>query len=232
VSSLIKQEGDKAKEENFEEIVKKLVKFVRDSDNDMVARAAFSRLRGYVGSYIKLFSRKYKIPGHDEDEIEQECLYALRYKAIEDFDPNRGKFRTFATLCIRRHLYSLIKGSNQQKRIIQNKAVSLHDNWSENDDDDLSLINLVVNDDLSVSDQIEKDEVIHLQKQRLMSKLSELEQDVLRLYLQKYHYDEIVEKLKSKFPNKNMNKKVVDNSLVRCRQKAHELRSSNNFFDL
>lgn len=214
-----------------EENIKKLIKIVLESNDENLAQAAFVRLRQYVDNYIKLFSRKYKIPGHDEDEIEQECLFALRFKAIQDFDEKRGKFKTFATLCIRRHLYSIIKASEQQKRRVQNTALSLYDNWSDDEGNDLSLINLVVNNDLSVSEQIEHEELVELKKEKLLSKLSDLEKEVLKWRLLNYRYEEIVEKLKAKFPDKKINKKVIDNSLVRCRQKGRELRDNNPFFD-
>jgi len=124
-------EGDKADEQKFTS----LVDLVREND----CKSSFNELREYLSSYIHLFGRKYRIPGCDSDEIEQECLFALRYKAIEDFNPLRGKFRSFAILCMKRHLFSIIKGSNQQKRRVLNNSLSLDEDRSGGDD--LSLSN-------------------------------------------------------------------------------------------
>lgn len=209
-----KAERDKITEEE----ITTLVSFVRDSDNEQ----AFAELKQYLEYYIKLFGRKYKIPGCDPDEIEQECLYALRYKAIEDFNPERGKFKSFAILCIKRHLFSLIKGNNQLKRRVLNTSLSLDEDRSENGEN-LSLISVIVEDGLTVDDALAKNEHHELRQHRLLSKLSKLEQEVFKLYLQQLHYEEIVLELKRIFPGKHCTKKQVDNALQRCRAKAQEL---------
>ncbi len=169
-----------------------------------------------------MFGRKYKIAGHDADEIEQECLFALRYKAIEDFDPRRGKFRAFAILCIKRHLFSLIKGNNQQKRRVLNQSLSLDEDRSEGGEN-LSLASLIAEDALTADEEMEREENHQLKQDKLLDKLSKLEQEVLKLYLQQFHYDEIVEKLEKLFPDKRISKKTVDNSLQRIRSKAQDL---------
>jgi RNA polymerase sporulation-specific sigma factor len=195
-----------------------LVNFVRELD----CESSFAELKGYLGHYIKLFGRKYRIPGCDSDEIEQECLYALRYKAIEDFDAGRGKFKSFAVLCIKRHLFSLIKGNNQQKRRVLNQSLSLDEDRSE-EGENLSLINVITEDGLSADDEVARAESHAVRRSRLLSKLSRLEQEVFKLYLQQYHYDEIVDELKKMFPNKRLTKKTVDNSLQRIRAKAQSM---------
>jgi RNA polymerase sporulation-specific sigma factor len=205
-------------ERDKEEEIATLVRFVRDADNEQ----AFSELRQYLEYYIKLFGRKYRIPGCDPDEIEQECLYALRYKAIEDFNPERGKFKSFAILCIKRHLFSLIKGNNQLKRRVLNTSLSLDEDRSE-DGENLSLVSVIVEDSLTVDDELAKTEHHEMRQHRLLAKLSKLEQEVLKLYLQQLHYDEIVKELKKMFPGKNCNRKQIDNALQRVRQKAQEM---------
>ncbi len=188
---------------------------------------SFIELKKYLDYYIKLFSNKYRIAGFDSDGIEQECFIALKYKAIEDFDPERGKFKSFAVLCIKRHLFSLIKSSNQQKRQVLNKATSLDEDRSgSNEGDALSLITLITEDRLTADEQMSKEEVIRMRVNRLLSKLSKLEQAVFGLYIKQFHYDEIVEQLHDQFPKKRISKKTVDNSLQRVRQKAQELAKS------
>ena len=206
-------EGDQTDERRIIELVTQ----VREADNE----EAFTELREYLSSYIGLFERKYKIPGCDADEIEQECLFALRFKAIEDFNPVRGKFRSFAILCMKRHLFSIIKASSQQKRRVLNESLSLDEDRSEGDD--LSLTNVITKDNESIIDKFEKAEITSLTKRRLLSKLSRLEQEVFKLYVQQLSYEEIVQELKTTFPNKNWSKKSCDNALVRIRHKAQEM---------
>lgn len=206
-------EGDQAKEEK---VIVKLVKNVRDSDSE----SDFNTLREYLSNYISIFEKKYRIPGCDADEIEQECLFALRFKAIEDFNPVRGKFRSFAILCMKRHLFSIIKASSQQKRRVLNESLSLDEDRSEGED--LSLNSLVSKDELSIIDKMEKDEDTELIKQNLLAKLSRLEQEVFKLYIKQHPYDEIAEALEDIFPGKKFSKKSVDNSLQRVRSKAQQ----------
>jgi len=139
--------------EQTEEQIIVLVALVRQAESEN----AFSELREYLSSYISLFEKKYKIPGCDADEIAQECLFALRFKAIEDFNPTRGKFRSFAILCMKRHLFSIIKASSQQKRRVLNESLSLDEDRSEGDD--LSLSNLITKDQMSTVDKLEKAEI-------------------------------------------------------------------------
>lgn len=219
---LSNNEGGKTRQET--EIIT-LVYLARNEDE-----AAFIELRSYLDRYIKLFAHKYYIPGCDADEIEQEALYALRYKAIEDFDPERGAFRSFAILCIKRHLFSLIKANNQQKRTVLNQSLSLDEDRSEGGEF-LSLANLVTEDgltaiSLTAEEEFERTENHNLKQDKLLEKLSAFEREVLKLYLQQFHYDEIVEELCNIFPDRaagKISKKSVDNALQRVRQKAQNL---------
>ncbi len=212
-----RSEGDQTEEKFSEEKIAMLVTEVRGTD----CERSFAVLRSYLSNYIKLFERRYKIPGCDADEIEQECLYALRYKAIEDFNPLRGKFRSFAILCMKRHLFSIIKGSNQQKRRVLNESLSLDEDRSEGDN--LSLNNLITKDEPSVAEKLEKEELTAATKDRLLSRLSRLEQEVFKLYIQQYPYEEIAQALEKVFPHKRFTKKSVDNALVRLRLKAQNM---------
>jgi len=214
-----RNEGDQTDEPK----VVALVYQVRNMD----CEHAFEKLREYLSSYIGLFEHKYKIPGCDTDEIEQECLYALRFKAIEDFNPIRGKFRSFAILCMKRHLFSIIKASSQQKRRVLNESLSLDEDRSEGNH--LSLNSLITKDTLSAVDKLEKAEIISLMKQRLLSKLSRLEQEVFKLYIRQFSYEEMVEQLKQIFPNKRWSKKSCDNALVRVRAKSRTINIADGF---
>ena len=204
-----------------------LVRLVREED----CEDSFSEIVRYVSSFIESFGKKYRIPGCDIDEIKQECLFALRFKAIEDFNPDRGKFKSFAVLCLKRHLFSLIKGNNQHKRRVLNESVSLDEDRSE-DGDSLSLASLVSGRETPAPETYEKDEVINNRKANLFSKLSILEREVVKFYLQQYRYDEIVEEIRKTFPDKNISKKTIDNALVRARSKSREVLDGEDFYNV
>jgi len=212
---------DKPNEEEQKTI--RLVNAVRELRDE----SAFIELQRCLEFYVRLFGNMYKIPGCDSDEIEAECWYALRYKAIEDFNPARGKFLSFAILCIRRHLFSIIKGNNQQKRRALNESLSLDENRGE--DGDLSLINLVVKSGKPADEELSDAESRQNKRDRLLRRLSKLEREVCKLYLSQYHYDEIVDSLEEVFPDRNITKKTVDNALQRARSKAHKLAKKLDF---
>ena len=205
--------------------IEKLVVRVRERQDE----SAFLKLREYLSFYMKLFGSRYRIPGCDSDEIEQECLFALRYKAIEDFKADRGKFRSFAILCIRRHLFSIIKGNNQHKRRVLNESLSLNEDRSENSGESLSLIDIVEDDRDTADDILAREEIFADRKRKLIEHLSGMEKEVLYLYLQQMHYDEMVVEMRKILPDKKINRKTIDNSLTRVRQKAQELAEKMDF---
>lgn len=202
-----------------EQDVVNLVNRVRDYDCAM----SFDILKEYLNSYIINFGKKYRIPGCDVNEVLQECLIALKFKAIEDFNPNRGKFKSFAVLCIKRHLFSLIKGNNQHKRRVLNESLSLDEERSDDNGEKLSLASIVATKCLTSYEETSKSELFYIRLSRLMSNLSKLEQEVLKLYLEQNSYGEIVSQLKDVFPQKQVKRKAIDNALVRVRKKAQDL---------
>jgi len=212
--------------ETSEEQIAKLVKHVRDTHDEK----SFVKIKEYLNYYVKLFGKKYKIAGHDSDEIEQECVIALRFKAVEDFDPSRGKFRSFAILCIKRHLFSIIKGNHQQKRRVLNQSLSLDEDRSE-DGESMSLASLIAEDGYTADRLYARNEALQQLTEKLVAELSVLEKAVFMLYLQQYHYDEMAEKLQEMFPNENYSKKSVDNSLVRIRNKSRNLTGADELFE-
>jgi RNA polymerase sporulation-specific sigma factor len=176
------------------------------------SQSAFNAIEDYLASALSHFESKYRIPGCDGDEIYQECLCALRYKAIEDFNPTRGKFKSFAVLCIKRHLFSLIKGNKQHKRRVLNESLSLDEDRSDSGDN-LSLANLITKEGFTVDEAFERNEVFVTRRCHLLSRLSRLEQEVFKYYLLQHSYEEIVSALRSVFPDKKrISKKTVDNS--------------------
>lgn len=213
--------------EKTEERIIELVNRVRNFDDE----EAFIELGHYLSYYINSFERRYIIAGTDAEEVKQECFIALWQKAITDFDPKRGKFRSFAILCIKRHLFSIMKGNNQQKRKLLNQSISLEQDRSE-DGEYLTLASIIADDQLAVDESCEKKESDERVQQKLKSRLSPLEQEVYRLYLMQFHYDEIVSQLKRQFPKRRLTKKVVDNSLQRIRTKARSMVENDDLFEV
>ena len=76
-------------------------------------------------SLVRALSRPLFLMDGDQDDLLQEGMIGL-YKAIQTFqDQKNASFETFATLCIKRQLYSAIKASNRKKNIPLNSYISI-----------------------------------------------------------------------------------------------------------
>lgn len=175
---------------------------------------------------------KFKIPGCDHSDIMQEALYALRYKAIKDYDKERGTgdgpapFDKFALLCIRRHLATEFKSSYQNKKRVLNQSVSIYKETttSNSNEDDVSLSNIISDPDaLDIGDQSAENEYYTDLQNLLIEALSGFEKEVYVLYAQKYSYEEIADKINSRRQKVRVNIKGVDNALSRIKHKAREI---------
>lgn len=76
-------------------------------------------------SFVKIRSKSYFLIGADREDVIQEGMIGL-YKAILSFEPERGvSFKTFAELCITRHIITAVKTATRQKHMPLNTYVSL-----------------------------------------------------------------------------------------------------------
>jgi RNA polymerase sigma factor (sigma-70 family) len=186
----------------------------------------FNEIIEKISPLIKRIVNKFNIPGLEKSDLYQEALYAVRFKAISDFDCSRiigddfVGFEKFAALCTKRHLSTLLKTSFQNKRATLNTSVSF--NLMTNDDDDSFDASALMDDgDMSYSLASEKQEVFSNIISNLMSHLSEFEKKVLALYAQRYSYEEIADILnRAGDADGKTNIKGVDNALSRIKMKA------------
>ena len=69
-----------------------------------------------------LIARDFYIPGSESADVEQEAMIAL-WVAARAYDPEQGGFRSFASLVIKRHLYSCVKIANSGKASTLTRSV-------------------------------------------------------------------------------------------------------------
>lgn len=204
-----------------------LVYMVRESNDKNKINEAFQKIVDGLEIKIKKIAGKYKIPGLNFDDVYQECLVALNSKAIKDYDETRGKepgkpapFDRFALMCIRRHLATTLKTSQQNKHRVQNESKSLDQDRSQGDDD-LSLVNIVCAPNSDVIISLQKKENFKVLMSKLLSKLSGFEKQVFKLYAQQYTYEEIAYIINSRAKrSEQVNIKGVDNALSRIKNKS------------
>ncbi len=158
--------------------------------------------------------------GGDKDDLIQEGMIGL-YKAIRDYQSNKdNSFFNFADLCISRQIYSAIKASNRKKNIPLNTYISLDTPaYGENSDTEekQTLVDIIHQNYISNPEELVIDkENTSMIEYELVRRLSDLEKQVLGLYMQDLRYIQIAEVL-GKEP------KTIDNALTRIKTKLNQV---------
>jgi RNA polymerase sporulation-specific sigma factor len=207
-----------------------LVEIVRGKGIRKSKESAYNEIELRIKFKILYIVRKFYIPGCNHDDILQEALYALRFKAIPDYDKTKGRggeaypFDKFAILCIRRHLSTLLKSSFQNKRKALNTSLSLDQDRGSNEDENIYLSDILPKTNFDLVSILGEKEYYSNLFNTLYSKLSELERYVYLLYIKKYSYDEMTAKINKEYKKKGYKKryniKSIDNSISRIKAKA------------
>jgi RNA polymerase sporulation-specific sigma factor len=196
---------------------------VRNGDDE----DAFKHISKQLDSYMRHLCSKFFVPGHNSDDVYQECLYALSTKAIPDYCEEKGGFLGFAKLCIRRHIITVLKAANNNKNKALNTPISLDATANDNDDGPVPISVLIPADGENVVVTFVKNEAHERLKALLLKELTPLESNVLELYLQSMSYMDIVATINKKKRGKNRVKpKVIDNALCRIKKKASEIETN------
>jgi len=190
----------------------------------------FQDILDRIDPLIKKISYKYNVAGHDSFDIYQEALFALRFKAIRDFDIERThkgdkvSFEKFASLCVKRHLSTLLKTSFQNKKYTLNSSISMHAERSLGAGEDTgTLADIIAGVNENDLDRVIREEQFSLIVVELLKVLSSFEKKVLLLYAQKYSYKEISDIINESREKVKINIKGVDNALSRIKIKARTL---------
>ena len=191
------------------------------SENDIINLAqnkedsAMEYLLEKYKPLVRQKTRKLFLIDGDKDDLIQEGMIGL-FKAVRDYQAGKdAAFRTFADLCISRQLYSAIKKSNRLKNQPLNSYISIYSD-EFNDADELAGDRTVIS---SGSDNIANPEAIVIDREsavdmqnQMFGKLSKMEREVLKRYLDGMTYQEIAADME-KSP------KSIDNALQRIKGK-------------
>ncbi len=158
--------------------------------------------------------------GGDRDDLIQEGMIGL-YKAIRDYQAGKdNSFFNFADLCVSRQIFSAIKASNRKKNIPLNTYISLYaPAYGESGDaeEKETLVDIIHQKKVSNPEELVIDkENTSMIEYELVRRLSDLEKQVLGLYMQDLKYIQIAEVL-GKEP------KTIDNALTRIKTKLNQL---------
>lgn len=171
-------------------------------------------------NFVRAKARTYFIIGADREDIIQEGMIGL-YKAIRDYDGDKlSSFKAFAELCVTRQIITAIKTATRQKHIPLNSYVSL-DKPIYDEESDRTLLDVIAGSKaIDPQELLVNREDFGDMESKLSELLSELEKEVLRLYLDGCTYQEISVELKRHV-------KSIDNALQRVKRKLEQLLATN-----
>jgi RNA polymerase sporulation-specific sigma factor len=193
-----------------------------EQDEQLVAQArggdegAIDALLTRYRHYARAKARSYFLAGADREDIVQEGMIGL-YKAIRDYEPEHNTaFRAFAELCITRQIITAIKTATRQKHIPLNSYVSLNKAASDHEGEERPLADSIVSREiLDPADLVISAEEIAGIRDSVDKHLSELETEVLSLYMDGKSYQEIADLL-------GRHVKSIDNALQRIKRKLEQ----------
>lgn len=166
---------------------------------------------------VRIKARTMFLIGGDNDDLIQEGMIGL-YKAIRDYQVDReASFAGFASMCISRQIYTAVAGSNRKKHSPLNSYVSFS-GISEEEPVPVQSGIREVNPEALLIDK----ETVDYLTEKIQSRLSKFEKEVLHMYMEGVGYVEIAERMDKK-------PKAIDNALQRIRNKVNEVvRESKN----
>lgn len=176
------------------------------SDNEIISRFAandYDCIQIIIDRYMPLVVSTAKSFGASSIETEEliaEGVLAI-FKAVKSYDPEKSRFSTFVSLCVKRAMTDELKSSRAAKRIPDEMLTPISDVEIEGDGSPEDIV-------------IGRENLLEF-KENISSFLSETELSVLSLYLEGATYADISEKL-------SISLKAVDNALTRVRNKLKE----------
>lgn len=170
---------------------------------------------------VRICARPYFLAGGDSEDLIQEGMVGL-LAAIREYDSGKAaSFRTFAEVCIKNRLISVIKAAARDKHIPLNNYVSFETPLFSGNGDHYAY---------GAADQLQEDpeaillgrEAFQERMRALEGQLSGFEASILRLYLNGLSYSEIAAEV-------NKSPKSVDNAVQRIRRKLAQHFSFGEF---
>ena len=197
-------------------------------DEDIVEHAksgdslALEYLMTKYRNFVRAKSRSYFLIGADREDIVQEGMIGL-YKSIRDYNQDKlTSFRAFAELCITRQIITAIKTATRQKHIPLNSYISLNKPIYD-EESDRTLLDIITGAKVTDPEEliISKEELKNIES-KIGEILSDLEWEVLILYLQGKTYQEIAGELERHV-------KSIDNALQRVKRKLERYLEFKDF---
>lgn len=192
-----------------------MIRIIKDGDS-----YAIDYLMDKYKEVVKKKAKTLFLIGGEKEDLIQEGMIGL-YKAIRDYQFDKeNSFYSFADLCISRQMYSAINASNRKKNLPLNTYISLYTpiNTENEDNEDKTTLadTMYLYNDLNPEKLVIDKEKTSMIEDELYKRLSDLEKQVLDLYLQDLKYQAIARVL-------NKEPKSIDNALQRIKTKLNQV---------
>lgn len=182
----------------------------REAEEALVTR--YNRL-------VRSCARPYFLVGGDSEDLTQEGMVGL-LKAVREYDASKeASFRTFAEICIRNRLYSVLRAAARDKHLALNQSVPLDTPFFDGNSYTSGTSDLAQRDPEAYL--IDREHTAALLS-GVRKQLSEFEAKILGYYLDGLSCREIAETV-GKSP------KSVDNAVQRIRRKVARQLLSGDF---
>lgn len=192
---------------------------MRPSDEELATAAqagsgeAESVLLNRYRAFVRAKARSFFLVGGDDQDVIQEGMIGL-FKAVRDYDPHQQmSFRGFAELCVTRQLITAVKSATRYKHGPLNSYVSFSRSVGDDDDSERVLGDVLpASPEHDPAERVTSAERVRDLQAYVDDALSDLEVEVLRMYVEGRSYVEIAEILSRRT-------KSVDNALQRIKRK-------------
>lgn len=162
---------------------------------------------------IQKMARRYFAAAADYEDLLQEGFIGF-YEAVRDFQPGRMAFGKFAYYCVQKNIFDTVQYWNRKKRKSAQPVLSLDASLYPDDEkgERVRVIDYIVNQKaMNPEDSV----VIASLVAEIVTRLTPLERDVLRCYLNGERPEEIAKEL-------SRDLKSVDNALQRAKIKIRD----------
>ena len=187
--------------------------YMISDNNEEASEAIYKKYEPVISYFAKKYSSYTDGKGIDYNDLYQEGLIGLM-QAIDKFKDQKDiKFSTFAFLCIKRKIISLVRDVNRKKHSALNDSYSID---YKQEDDTRSFDNILTTNYNGIEELLvnkEKDEYFN---KRINEDLSSFEKTVYDLRLNNFSYEEISHIL-------NKTPKSIDGALARIKLKIKNI---------
>lgn len=190
--------------------------YMEFTDEELIERirrqdhSAMDYLLDKYRNMVKRETREIYIIGADSEDLMQEGMIGL-FKAIRDYNEDKNcSFHTFASLCVKRQIFTAVTTSNRKKHYPLNHYISF---YSQDEETNSSVMDI-----LAAAENSNPESNLLMQEQmgglvdKMDTMLSKYERKVLELYLDGLSYGQIAEEL-------DKTEKSIDNAIQRIRRK-------------